>query len=199
MPTDGELSKDPVARLAQQMTWIKPAAEEAVQAAVQKPFRDAGEAGEKLLSFLHGHWLHEPLHVVMTDVPVGAWSVTVIADTVGSLTGTDSLDKVADVSLVIGLLGAVGAAVTGMADWSEIKREQPRRVGSVHALLNVAAAGLFAASCLLRGKRRSRALPRSLAAAGYLVASISAHLGGNMIYEYGVGVRGLENGVRGQE
>ncbi|GAA3752003.1 DUF2231 domain-containing protein [Terriglobus aquaticus] len=195
MPGTDELSKDPVARLAQGVTWITPAAEQAVQDAVQRPFRGS-EAGEKVLSFLHGHWLHEPLHVVMTDLPVGAWSVTVIADTVGSLTGTDSLDKVADVSLLIGLLGAVGAAVTGMADWSEIKRERPRRVGSVHALLNVASTGLFAASCLLRGKRRSRTLPRSLAAVGYLVASVSAHLGGNMIYEYGVGVRGQENGVR---
>ncbi|WP_419805040.1 DUF2231 domain-containing protein [Terriglobus sp.] len=186
-------SKDPIARYAEQLDWIKPSAEIAVQEAVQKPFHAAGRAGEKLLSFLHGHWLHEPLHVVMTDVPVGAWSVTVIADGIGALTGRDSMDKVADVSLVIGLLGAAGAAVTGMVDWSEIKQEKPRRIGSTHALLNVAATGLFAAALMTRPKHGKRTLGRALAMAGYVVVSVSAHLGGNMIYEHGIGVRG-QNG-----
>ena len=183
-------SNDPIARFVEDLNWIRPSTEIAVQQAVQKPFREAGETGQKLLSFLHGHWLHEPLHVVLTDVPVGAWTVTVIADALGAVSGSDSLDTVADVSLLVGLLGAAGAAVTGMVDWSEIKPERPRRIGSSHALLNVLATALLATSSLTRGKGRRRTLPRSLAVAGYLVAGISAHLGGNMIYEHGIGVRG---------
>ena len=193
MPIESTQSNDPVARYAEQLDWIKPSAEIAVQDVIQKPFHAAGAAGEKLLSFLHGHWLHEPLHVVMTDVPVGAWSVTVIADGLGALSGSDSMNKVADVSLAIGLLGAAGAAVTGMVDWSEIKQERPRRIGSSHALLNVVATALLATSYLTRTRHGKRTLPRVLAMAGYLVASVSAHLGGNMIYEHGVGVRG-QNG-----
>ena len=164
------------------------AAEVAVQRAIQKPFRRAGSAGAALLSFLHGHWLHEPLHVVLTDVPVGAWSVTVVADTLDAMTGRESLHKVADVALAIGLVGAVGAAVTGMVDWSEIRDRRPRRIGSVHALLNIGATALFAASCVTRKTAKRRTVSRALAAAGYVMVSVSAHLGGNMIYEHGIGV-----------
>ncbi|MGI4757694.1 MAG: DUF2231 domain-containing protein, partial [Janthinobacterium lividum] len=141
-----------------------------------------------LLSFLHGHWLHESLHVVLTDVPVGAWTVTVVADTIDAIAGNESLNKVADVALVVGLVGAMGAAVTGMVDWSEIRKERPRRIGWAHALLNIGATVLFAVSYGARKTRQGRSVGRYLAAAGYGMVSLSAHLGGNMIYEHGIGV-----------
>jgi len=74
-----------------------------------------------------------------------------------------------------------------MNDWSEIKQTAPRRIGLVHAALNIAATGLFVGSCIARTKR-ARATGRSLAALGYLTVSLSAHLGGSLIYEHGIGV-----------
>lgn len=183
------LSEDPIARYVEKLDWIKPSSELALQKAVQKPFRSTGAGGEKVLSLLHGHWLHEPLHVVLTDVPVGAWTVTVVADGLAALTGKESWNEAADVSLAIGLLGAGSAAVAGWADWSEIRDEGPRRIGLAHALVNVAATGIFAASYLMRRRHRGRAGSRLLALTGYVLVSLSAHLGGNLVYEHGVGVR----------
>ena len=132
----------------------------------------------------------------MTDVPVGSWTAAVIFDAIGALGGSRNLDKAADYLVILGLLGASGAAITGMNDWAEIKQEAPRKIGGVHALLNVAATGLFAASWWARRDRSSRGTGRALAALGFVVVSASAHLGGNLIYEHGIGV---ERGKRWQD
>ncbi|HVG27484.1 MAG TPA: DUF2231 domain-containing protein [Acidobacteriaceae bacterium] len=189
MSTHLPVSTDPVAAAAERQNWIHPGAT-AAQQAIQSAFKDSGPGGEKLLSFLHGDWLHEPLHAVLTDVPIGAWTVTILCDAVGAFQHDDqAMNTVADASLAIGLAGAVGAAVTGLADWSEVREEAPRRIGAVHALLNIGATALFMASMVARRRDTSRSRVRALAALGYAVASLSAHLGGNLVYEHGVGVR----------
>lgn len=57
----------------------------------------------------------------------------------------------------------------------------------MHGLLNVLATGLFAGSCFAR-KRKSRNSGKALAALGYLAVIASAHLGGLLVYEHGIGV-----------
>ena len=129
-----------------------------------------------------------PLHSVIVTVPLGSWTATLLFDTIGALGGDKKFDFAADALLIVGLVGAVAASVTGTNDWSEVKREAPRKVGAVHALLNVAATALFVASLVQRRKNGSRSMARGLATVGYLIVSVSSHLGGNMIYEHGIGV-----------
>jgi len=179
------ISKDPFARLAERQSWITPNAEQAVQGAVNKAVDSLG--GDPLRHFLYGDWLHAPLHAMLTDVPVGAWTASVAFDAAGALTGNSGLDKAADATVVVGLVGAAGAAVTGLNDWSGVDDPAVRKIGAVHGLLNVVATGLFVASCVARC-RKSRSNGRALAALGYLVVSASAHLGGNLVYEHGMNV-----------
>ena len=101
---------------------------------------------------LHGTWLHEPLHAILTDVPVGAWTATIAFDALGTVAGTEAFNTAADGTLALGLLGAIGAGVTGMTDWSRIEQAAPRRIGAVHGILNVLATGLFVGSCVARAK-----------------------------------------------
>ncbi len=184
------VSKDPAARLAERQGWITGGAQEAAQTAIADALESLG--GEKLRSALHGNWLHEPLHAVLTDVPIGSWTAAVAFDAVGAISGSEAMDTAADACVGLGLLGAVGAAITGMNDWAEVKSEAPRRIGAVHALLNVAATGLFVGSLVARRTSHGRSKGRALGALGYLLASASAHLGGNLVYEHGVGVKGRE-------
>lgn len=179
------ISKDPLARLAEQQTWISEKAEVAAQEGIASVVQSLG--GDTLRRALHGDWLHEPLHAVLTDVPVGAWTAAVAFDSIGAVCGTDKLDVAADASVAVGLVGAVGAAITGMNDWSEVKAPAARKIGAVHALLNIAATGLFVASCVQRA-RKDRSSGRALAGLGYLLVSASAHLGGNLVYEHRIGV-----------
>jgi uncharacterized membrane protein len=179
-------SKDPIARLIEKQGWITPEVEKGVQKAIGGGLNAIG--GKPLRDFLHGNWLHEPLHAVITDVPVGSWTATVAFDAVGALTGSTKLDTAADAALVVGLIGAVGASVTGMNDWAEVKKANARKIGLVHATLNTVGAGLFIASLVAR-RKKARSTGRSLAALAYLFTSVSAHLGGNLIYEHKIGVR----------
>ena len=188
MQKNNHRSADPLAQLAEKQHWIAPAAEMAVQQAVRASFEVFGKNGGAVRSFLHGDWLHEPLHVVMTDVPIGSWTATVLFDGIGAVFSSDTLDAAADATNLLGLAGAAGAAVLGMNDWAEIKEEAPRRIGAVHGLLNVGATVLFSWSALARRRHGTRAKARALAAAGYVLVSLSAHLGGNLIYEHGIGV-----------
>ena len=132
----------------------------------------------------------------MTDIPTGSWTAAGVFDALAAVTGSQKLDFAADASVVLGLVGALGASVTGMNDWAEVRRSAPRKIGAVHALMNVAATVLYGVSVFERRKKGSRSAARAWGFAGLLVVSVSAHLGGNMIYEHGIGV---ERGKRWQE
>ena len=57
----------------------------------------------------------------------------------------------------------------------------------IHGVLNLSATALFTTSWLMR-KRGSRTAARLLSALAYAGMTYSARLGGNMVYEYQVGV-----------
>lgn len=189
MPAHQSTSIDPIARAAEHQSWITPELETGVQGAIHSAFESMGEAGAQAKSFLHGEWMHEPLHAAVTDVPVGAWTATVAFDSAAALSGRSELDFAADATLYVGLAGAALSAIAGLTDWSEIRKPAPRRIGSVHALLNIGATVLFASSCFARHREKNRPGGRALAAAGYTLVALSAHLGGNLVYEHGIGVR----------
>jgi nitrite reductase/ring-hydroxylating ferredoxin subunit/uncharacterized membrane protein len=131
--------------------------------------------------FLYGTWLGHSLHAAVIPVPVGSWSATMLFDLMRE-------ERAADLSLGLGLVGAAGAAVTGAAQWQDATNEEaPRRLGALHALLNVAATGLMAGSWLMRqqGRRKSGV---TLSTLGLGVNLASAWLGGELAYELGIGV-----------
>jgi nitrite reductase/ring-hydroxylating ferredoxin subunit/uncharacterized membrane protein len=161
--------------------------EEKLQKALDKALYANGNPGaQKIRNFLNGTWLGEPLHVVLTDVPVGAWTVAMAFDALDVIGNRNEFAVAADASIAIGLAGAAGSALTGMTDWSDVD-PPARRIGLIHALLNISSTALFTTSFILR-KRRSRAGGRIASALGYAIMCYSAHLGGKMVYEYKVGV-----------
>ena len=161
--------------------------EEKLQKLLDKALYANGRpSAQKVRNFLNGTWLGEPLHVVFTDVPIGAWTVTIMFDALDLIRNRREFSLAADTSLAIGLMGAAGAAVTGITDWSDVD-PPARRLGLIHGLLNVGVTALFATSLVLR-KRKSRTGGRVSAALGYALMTVSAHLGGKMVYEQRVGV-----------
>lgn len=112
-------------------------------------YEAAGPAGRRAKDALHGVWLGHPLHPVFTDVPLGAWTTALAMDAAAD--GDPGMRRAATFAMGVGLAGAVGAAVTGLTDWSETDG-QSRRTGLMNGLLNVAATTLFATSFALRQK-----------------------------------------------
>jgi nitrite reductase/ring-hydroxylating ferredoxin subunit/uncharacterized membrane protein len=156
-----------------------------LQKAVHGAF--VGDAGRDIKNFLHGTWLGHPLHPVLTAIPVGAWTVALALDALEGMSGRKECGSAADLAIGVGLIGAVGSAVTGITDWSETDGSA-RRVGLLHGLLNVAATTLYTTSFVMRKRKRSRQSGIAMSMLGYAVASTAAYLGGHLVFGEQVGV-----------
>ena len=168
-------------------TAPQPSADERLQKILDKAlYANGNPEAQKLRNFLNGTWLGEPLHVVLTDLPIGAWTAAMVFDLLDLMVGRHEFASAADASIGIGLAGAAGAAVTGITDWSDVD-PPARRLGLVHGLVNLGGTALFAMSLLLRSKKYRRS-GRVASALGYAVMSYAAHLGGKLVYEHRVGV-----------
>lgn len=178
------------------LDWIDEVAEP-VQQAVQTIYQSGGKAGQKIADFLHGTWLGHPLHPILTDIPVGAWTAAVVLDVMASNSGSRRMrrrfQKGADVAVAVGVAGAAGAAVSGITDWQHLSGES-RRTGFIHALLNTAALILFIGSMFSRS-RRDRSRGQMFALAGYSIAGVSAYLGGDLVFRQKIGVNHAPKGI----
>ena len=166
-----------LANLIAEQEWI-----DGLSEPLQKFIRDLFGNAPDVKNALHGTWLGHPLHPVLTDIPIGAWSVAAILDVLG-----EDFEAGADAAIGIGLLGALASAVAGATDWSEVDG-RARKVGLVHAVLNVAATGLYAASWFMRGSREQRGAAKTLAMLGYAIAGASGYLGGHLVFAEQIGV-----------
>lgn len=133
-------------------------------------------------NLLSGTYLGHPLHPVFTDLPIGAWGMSVLLDTAGGR----AAEPAADVLVATGVVAAVPTAAAGLNDWSDTVGADTR-IGVIHATVNTAALGLYVASLVTRrcgDRRRGRLL--GLAGFGVLVAG--AYLGGHLSFVRGVDV-----------
>jgi nitrite reductase/ring-hydroxylating ferredoxin subunit len=146
-----------------------------------EPARRAVQKGlpPALKDVLHGTWLGHPLHPVLVQVPVGSWL------SAGVLDAVPSMRPAATLLIGTGVAASVPAALSGAADWSE-QEAGVRRLGAIHASLNVAALGLYVGSLVARGKGRG-GLGRVLSYAGLGIATASASIGGHMSYSQSSG------------
>src|SRR5437868_15450167 len=97
---------------------------------------------QQLRNLVNGTWLGEPLHVVLTDIPIGAWTVVMIFDALSLIRSGREFAWAANASITIGLAGAACSVVTGVTDWSDVD-PPARRTGLIHGVLNITASALF--------------------------------------------------------
>jgi nitrite reductase/ring-hydroxylating ferredoxin subunit/uncharacterized membrane protein len=131
--------------------------------------------------FLNGSWLGHPVHSVVTDVPVGALTVSIVADLIGQ-------HIVADVSMLLGVLALVAAAVTGLADYTETDGTARYRT-TVHGTIMVVTLIVYSISLVIRSGNPTDRLPAiALAVIGYLLLALGAMIGGDVVYLIGTHV-----------
>lgn len=152
----------------------------------QQTIREA-ESGlpDTVIAWLHGQPLGHPLHPILIHLPLGGW---VIAGLLDFLPGhaDPRREHAADLTLMIGTVGSVGAIAAGWTDWANT-RGQARRTGLVHGLLNETAFLLSGASLLAR-HRGHRKLGKALSGTGLGLTLVGGFLGGQLVYRHGLGV-----------
>ncbi len=139
----------------------------------------------RTIDFLNGTWFGHPLHPALSDIPVGAWTTAFALDGAEMLSGRRELAPTADAAVVVGLVGGLGSAITGLADW-QYTDSRPRRIGLAHALLNASAMALYTTSLALR-LRGARKAGRLTALLGYVTVVGSSYLGADLVFAERIG------------
>lgn len=131
--------------------------------------------------FLDGRWLGHPLHAVLTDAPIGILFLVIVLDIVGQ-------PIAADITLGVGILTLLAAALAGFADYSDTDGTARDRA-TLHATLMLTATIVYLVSLAIRlgagpdGASRSSAVILSVVA--FLVLTAGAYVGGDVVYVFG--------------
>lgn len=131
-------------------------------------------ANPRLRRFFHGDANGIPPHVILSDLPFGAWFMAVFLD----LFPDRGSRRAAQRLVGLGVLAAPPTAISGWAEWARADHAT-RRIGVVHAAANLTATLIFLASWRARRKGRHR-LGVGLARAGAVLLVAGGFLGGYM-------------------
>ena len=137
----------------------------------------------------YGH----PFHPILVTIPIGTWVASFVFDII-ALAAEDPTPYVvaSNVLILIGLIGAVLAAIMGLLDLSLLARGTPaRRTALTHMTLNLAVVALFLVSLLVRwgqGDDDISVIGFILSIVALALLGVSGWLGGKLAYHYGVRV-----------
>jgi nitrite reductase/ring-hydroxylating ferredoxin subunit/uncharacterized membrane protein len=144
-----------------------------------------------LKTLLNGTLLGHPLHPVITDVPVGGWLIAAIFDILWLISPTPFAwaARGAVVLVLVGIIGALVAIVTGLTDWSDTYGAE-RTTGFYHGSLNIAATIIYIISFVVRLQQPAgdSLLAAIIGFIGLAVVVVGAYLGGALVFTQGTGV-----------
>jgi uncharacterized membrane protein len=137
---------------------------------------------------LMGHAIH-PMLVVF---PLGLFTTAVVFDLVELITGNVTFAQVGFWDITAGLIGAVLAALAGLADWISVpSRTRAKAVGMRHGLLNVAVTVIFLIAWAMRISRDGHVAGGGifiLELIGLIIAVAAAWLGGELVQRLAVSI-----------
>jgi nitrite reductase/ring-hydroxylating ferredoxin subunit/uncharacterized membrane protein len=177
-----------IGRIVRKQSWMEPLSD-FVQKLAGGTYKALGSPGRLLRNLLHGTYiLRHPLHPAVTDVPIGAWMVGVVADYAAHYTSRVP-ESAGDIALAVGLLVAILALLSGYTDFIDTFALE-RRFGCAHGLLMTVVVAIDTASLLLRWVAGENLHPLAvgLATAGFAIALVGAWLGGHVVFGIGYNV-----------
>jgi len=132
-----------------------------------------------LRDLLIGRWLGHPLHAVLTDAPIGILFLVIVFDVIDD-------PGAAAITLVLGILAMVAAALAGFADYADTDGKARERA-TLHATLMVTTLALYLVSLAFRlaSGPAASALGVWTSILAFLVLSSAAYVGGDVVYVLG--------------
>jgi len=132
-----------------------------------------------LRDLLVGRWLGHPLHAVLTDAPIGILFLVVVFDVLGN-------QGAATVTLAVGILTMLAAALAGFADYADTDGKARERA-TLHSSLMLVALVVYLISLAVRLGSAPAASTAGvwLSILAFLVLSAGAYVGGDVVYVLG--------------
>ena len=149
-----------------------------------------------ILAGPYGH----PIHGILVTVPIGSWVASLVFDIV-ALTAEDGESFAAGARLLvlIGIVGALLAAVVGLLDLSQLEKgTRARRIALTHMSINLVVVALFAISLGIRwGASGASGAAMVVDIVALALLGVSGFLGGELVNRYGVRVADEQTQQRG--
>ncbi len=132
-----------------------------------------------LRDLLVGRWLGHPLHAVLTDAPIGILFLVIVFDVLGN-------QGAATVTLAVGILTMLAAALAGFADYADTDGKARERA-TLHSSLMLVALVVYLVSLALRLGSAPAASTGGvwLSILAFLILSAGAYVGGDVVYVLG--------------
>ena len=157
---------------------------------IHKLVLQGGEPARRIADLLHGTWLGHPLHPLLTDVVVGAWTMGALFDIISMTTNSRQAEQAADTLTAVGAIAALPTAASGAIDFSGIAKSAAG-TALTHAIVTDASLSMYLLSLRARKKgQRSQGLMWSALGLGLITAG--AYLGGHLVFGKKVGVNQAE-------
>jgi len=124
--------------------------------------------------------------------PLGLFVTATVFDVIQLISGNHVFGQVGFWNVSAGIIGALLAALTGLADWSGIPRAtRAKRIGLLHGGANTVVLLLFALAWLLRADNPDHNVSGGvfvIEVVAVAIAGVAAWLGGELVDRLGVGV-----------
>lgn len=144
---------------------------------------------------LEGKPIRAPLHPALVHLPIALFPLATVLDIAGWIWPRPELHLVrgAFIATLAGIATALFAAVFGFIDYAAIRRDHvAKKTATWHMILNLLSVGLYVLSVVLRygsiEADRTALLPLFVSLAALGVLGYSGYLGGDLVYNDGVGV-----------
>src|SRR5438105_2096693 len=142
---------------------------------------------------LQGRPMRHPLHPLLVHFPIGLFVLSLVLDLFSQMLPTQTAVHAAYYTMLLGTIMALVAAVLGLADWSDIRKDHPAWKSAIyHLVLNVSAVCLYLINLIMRYQREEESAtplwPLVLSLAGVGLLSVSGYIGGTLVYDDGIGV-----------
>ena len=130
-----------------------------------------------------------PIHPMLVPIPIGCWILSFVCDVTFVLgAGATHWATVSFWSMLVGILGAIAAAVPGVLDMLSLDGT-PKKIALTHMGLNIAIVLLYAMNFGMRVNGGGIAgLPLAFSIAAIVLLAVSGWLGGHMVYVHRVAV-----------
>jgi nitrite reductase/ring-hydroxylating ferredoxin subunit/uncharacterized membrane protein len=132
-----------------------------------------------LRDLLVGRWLGHPLHAVLTDAPIGILFLVIVFDVIDD-------PGAAAITLVVGILAMLAAALAGFADYADTDGKARERATLHSSLMLLALVGyLLSLAFRLGSGPAASAAGIWLSVVSFLILSSAAYVGGDVVYVLG--------------
>ena len=147
-----------------------------------------------LKDLLEGKPLRHPIHPMLVHFPIGFLVLSFLLDLVSLVfPEVPGLLRGSFYAMLFGIIAALLAAVPGIVDYSEIRRDHPGKVVATrHMILNLMVVAIYGINLWIRSSALSdpkiSLLPFLLSIIGIGLLSVSGYLGGRLVYDEGIAV-----------